>query len=70
VRTGAVMSTGDRTSEEIRERRYRIFGWWNRISLYQRILGAMVLGAVAGLVLGERAELLVEVSTVPYLRLF
>ena len=58
------MTTDDWTSGETGDRRGGIFGWWNRVPLYQRILGAMVLGAVAGLALGERAEPLVEVSSV------
>ncbi|MEP6956968.1 MAG: cation:dicarboxylase symporter family transporter, partial [Chthoniobacterales bacterium] len=33
-----------------------VFGWWNRTPLYARIVGAMVLGVVAGLLLGTRAE--------------
>ncbi len=28
------------------------FGWWNRTPLYQRILGAMLLGVLVGVVLG------------------
>lgn len=28
------------------------FGWWNRVPLYQRILGGLVLGVIVGVVLG------------------
>jgi Na+/H+-dicarboxylate symporter len=32
------------------------FAWWRRTPLYLRILGGLVLGVVAGLVLGEKAK--------------
>lgn len=33
-----------------------LFAWWHRTPLYRRILGAMVLGVVAGLLLGANAK--------------
>jgi Na+/H+-dicarboxylate symporter len=37
------------------EPRRGVLAWWHRTPLYLRIAGALVLGVVAGLVLGERA---------------
>ncbi len=41
-----------------------IFAWWHRTPLYLRILGAMVLGVVAGVAFGVRAEPLAVPSKV------
>ena len=32
-----------------------LFAWWHRTPLYLRILGAMLLGVLGGLVLGAHA---------------
>jgi Na+/H+-dicarboxylate symporter len=37
---------------------WRWFDWWHASPLYWRILGAVVIGAIVGLILGERAEIL------------
>ncbi|MGB8170514.1 MAG: dicarboxylate/amino acid:cation symporter [Chthoniobacteraceae bacterium] len=38
------------------ERKTGLLAWWHRTPLYLRILGALVLGLVTGLLLGMRAE--------------
>lgn len=39
-------------------RKSNLWTWWNRTPLYLRIVGAMILGVLAGLLLGERALVL------------
>jgi DAACS family dicarboxylate/amino acid:cation (Na+ or H+) symporter len=44
------------------ESRSGLLAWWHHTPLYLRIVGALVLGIGAGLLLGERAEALKQVS--------
>ncbi len=41
---------------ETTERKTGLLAWWHRTPLYLRIVGALVLGLLAGLLLGVRAE--------------
>jgi Na+/H+-dicarboxylate symporter len=45
------------------ERKRGVLAWWNRIPLYQRILGALVLGTLVGAIWGPEAGALREVAS-------